>query len=62
MIHVNTETHLPYGETGKRLSIHGRFGCTVLESRDVKKDLDAVGRDPEISIISGGPSTNPLLE
>jgi nickel-dependent lactate racemase len=28
----------------------------------MKKALDAVGRDPEISILPGGPSTIPLLE
>jgi len=28
----------------------------------MKKALDAVGRDPEISIIPGGPSTILLLE
>jgi len=28
----------------------------------MKKAQDAVGRDPEINIIPGGPSTIPLLE
>jgi len=34
----------------------------LLEPRDMKKALDAVGQDPEISIIPGGPSTISLLE
>jgi len=37
---VNTEVNLPYGETSLRLSIPGRFGCTVLEPRDMKSVRD----------------------
>ena len=59
---MNTEVNLPYGEMSLRQNIPDRFGCTLLEPRDMKKDLDAVGQDPEISIIPGGPSTIPLLE
>jgi len=59
---VNTEVNLPYGETRLRLSIPDRVGCTLLEPRDMKKALDAVGQDPEISILLGGPSTISLLE
>jgi hypothetical protein len=59
---VNTEAYLLCRETRIRHGILNRFRCTAMEPRDVKKALDAVGRDTEISIMHGGPSTILLLE
>ncbi len=37
---MNIEAHLPYGETSIRLSISGRYDCTVLEPRNMKSVRD----------------------
>ncbi len=59
---MNTGAYLLCRETRIGLGILNRFICTAMGPRDVKKALDAVGRDAEISIMSGGPSMILLLE
>ncbi len=64
---MDTEAHLPYGETSLRLNIPGRYRCTVLEPREMKglRDpyaavrasmLDPVGSESLLGLAEGSSS------
>jgi hypothetical protein len=61
---VTAEAHLPYGDSAIEYSkvLEPAEVKGVAEPSAVNKANNFVGRDLEINIIPGGPSTIPLLK